>query len=90
MTKRICRIIEEGTYLNGTQYVVPNWGNASIVNARACYSDGECVVPGSSDATAENSRMTVVLWNDTQIVNTRSVVEDDKIWIAYVEEAFDS
>ncbi|KAH6668192.1 concanavalin A-like lectin/glucanase domain-containing protein [Halenospora varia] len=81
-------IIEAGTYLNGTRYVFPDWGNTSFLDARACYVSGECVVPGDVDTGANNTRMTVVLWNETQTLYTQSYVDEDRVWIAYVEEPF--
>ncbi|CZR58546.1 uncharacterized protein PAC_08438 [Phialocephala subalpina] len=83
-------IIEGGTYLNGTQYVFPDWGNASFLDARACYVSSDCVAPGDIDTGANNTRMAVVLWNDTQTVYTQSYVDEDRVWIAYVEEPFSS
>ncbi len=80
--------MEAGTYLNGPQYIFPDWGNASILDARACYGSGECVVPGDVDTGDNNTRMTVVLWNDTQTVYTKSDVDGDHVFIAYVEEPF--
>lgn len=36
-------IIEAGTYLNATRFVFPDWGNASVLDARACYNTtGAC------------------------------------------------
>ncbi|PVH80838.1 concanavalin A-like lectin/glucanase [Cadophora sp. DSE1049] len=82
-------IIEAGTYLNYTQVIFPDWGNASILDARACYSSGECVKPGDLDTGENNTRMTVVLWNDTQTVYTESSVDEGRVWIAYVETPFE-
>lgn len=79
-------IVEAGTYLNYTQVIFPDWGNASILDARACYLSGECVKPGDLDTGDDNTRMTVVLWNDTQTVYTESSVDEDRVWIAYVEK----
>lgn len=76
--------------MNGTQYIAPDWGNASFLDARACYVSGSCVVPGDTDTGENNTRMTVVLWNDTQTVYTESSVDEDRVWIAYVEEPFAS
>ncbi|KAI6714267.1 hypothetical protein JHW43_003214 [Diplocarpon mali] len=81
-------IVEAGTDLEGNQYVFPDWGSASILDARACYLDGECVVPGDVETGANNTRMTVVRWNDTQVVNTQSSVEGDRVSITYVEMPF--
>jgi hypothetical protein len=80
------RIIEAGTYLNGLQYVFPDWGNASFLNARACYVSGECILAGEGDAS--NAQITAVSWNDTQTLYTRSYVDEDQVWVAYVEEPF--
>lgn len=49
---------------------------------------GECVVPGDVDTGANNTRMTVVLWNETQTLYTQSYVDEDRVWIAYVEDPF--
>ena len=84
----IFRIMEAGTYLNYTQVIFPDWGNATILNARACYSSGECVKPGDLDTGENNTRMTVVMWNYTQTVYTESSVEGDHVGIAYVEKLF--
>lgn len=79
-------IMEAGTYLNSTRYTWPNWGNASILGARACYNTtGVCVVPGQA-GTSEN--MTAVLWEDTNTLYSRSYVDGGDVWIAYVEEEF--
>ncbi|KAK2628570.1 hypothetical protein QTJ16_001673 [Diplocarpon rosae] len=81
-------IIEAGTDLDGNQYVFPDWGHASFLEARACYGSGQCVVPGDVEAGWNSTRMTVVLWNDTQVVNTQAAVEGDRVCITYVEEPF--
>ncbi|PBP20494.1 aspergillopepsin-2 [Diplocarpon rosae] len=81
-------IIEAGTDLEGNQYVFPDWGQASFRDARACYVSGKCVVPGDVDTGSNNTRMTVVRWNDTQVVNTQSSVAGDRVSITYVEEPF--
>lgn len=79
-------IIEAGTYLNGTQYVLPDFGNASFLDARACYNTtGACVRPGD-DHLISTSQTTAVWWNDTDTLYTRSYVNEDDAWVAYVEE----
>ena len=82
--RHILRIMEAGTYY--TQVIFPDWGNGKILNARACYSSGECIKPGDLDTGENNARMTVVLWNDTQTVYTESSVDGDCVRIAYVEK----
>lgn len=83
-----CRIIEAGTYLNSTRHVFPDWGNATILNAKACYEsiDKNCVVPGETDD--EGLRVTAVRLNETGLLYTRSYVDGDRVWVAYVEELF--
>lgn len=85
----VCRIVEAGTYLNSTRHVFPDWGNATILNAKACYERTErpCVVPGRFDE--ESLRVTAMRLNETGIMYTRSYVNDDQVWVAYVEEPFD-
>ncbi|KAM5346241.1 hypothetical protein ACJ41O_009246 [Fusarium nematophilum] len=39
-------IVEAGTHLNGPQFILPDWGTALFLDARACYDDGECATPG--------------------------------------------
>ncbi|KAH7163501.1 concanavalin A-like lectin/glucanase domain-containing protein [Dactylonectria estremocensis] len=78
-------IVEAGTYLNGPQYIFPDWGTASFLNARACNKNGQCVFPGGSK---KQGSMTAVLWNDTKTLYTRSCVEKDHVSIEYVEERF--
>lgn len=82
------RIIEAGTYLNGTRHVFPDWGNATVLNTKACYEnvDVACVVPGGIDE--QSLRMTAMRLNDTGMLYTRSYVDGDQVWIAYVEEPF--
>lgn len=80
------RIVEAGTYLNGPQYILPDWGTASFLGARACYDDGECAVAG--DGAADQGLMAAILWNDTSALYTRSRVKGDYVWVKYVEEAF--
>lgn len=77
--------MEAGTYLNGTQYNFPDWGNASIIDASACYESGQCVVLGDP-----GMEIAAVLWNDTRTVYTKTYVDEDRVWIAYVEESLDS
>ncbi|KAF5021014.1 hypothetical protein F66182_6945 [Fusarium sp. NRRL 66182] len=72
-------IIEAGTYLNGPQYVFPDWGNASFLDARACYQNGECSLPG--DGGKDQGRITAVLWNDTKTLYTRSHSKGDHVLI---------
>jgi hypothetical protein len=76
--------------LNGTQYVFPDWGTASFLDAKACYVTGECVAPGDFEtgAKANNTRMTIVLWNETETLYTQSYVNQDQVWISYVEMPF--
>lgn len=83
-----CRIIEAGTYLNSTRHVFPDWGNATILNAKACYesTDKGCVVPGGTDE--ESLRVTAMRLNETGLLYTRSYVDGDRVWIDYVEEPF--
>lgn len=85
----LCRIVEAGTYLNSTRHVFPDWGNATILNAKACYESTErpCVVPGGVDE--ESLRVTAMRLNETGIMYTRSYVDGDQVWVAYVEEPFD-
>lgn len=79
-------IVEAGTYINGPQYVFPDWHNATFIEAKACYDAiGECYAPVSADNTTLN-RMTAVYWNDTQMLYTQSSVENDVVTIEYVEE----
>ncbi|KAF4465886.1 hypothetical protein FALBO_7252 [Fusarium albosuccineum] len=78
-------IIEAGTYLNGPQYVFPDWGTAQFLGARACYKNGECALAG--DGTVDQGRMTAVLWNDTRTLYTRSCAKGDHVSIEYIEEA---
>ncbi|KAJ4397777.1 hypothetical protein N0V93_002014 [Gnomoniopsis smithogilvyi] len=79
-------IVEAGTYLNTTRYVWPDWGNATFVDARACWNTtGDCVVPGQPGG---EERMTAVWWNDTGILYSRSGANDGTVWLAYVEEEF--
>ncbi|EKD14840.1 aspergillopepsin-2 [Drepanopeziza brunnea f. sp. 'multigermtubi' MB_m1] len=82
-------IMEAAAYLNTTKFVLPDWGNASMLDARACYVSGDCVVPGDIDKP-EDTRMAVVLWNETQTVNTQSTVDGSSVSIAYVELPFSS
>ncbi|ETS86220.1 hypothetical protein PFICI_00048 [Pestalotiopsis fici W106-1] len=82
-------IMEAGTYLNGPQYIFPDWSNATIIGAKACYSaDSACFPPVSADNTSLNA-MTAVYWNDTQTLYTKSYVENDVVTIEYVEEVVD-
>ncbi|KAJ0121890.1 hypothetical protein J7T55_002399 [Diaporthe amygdali] len=81
-------IIEAGTYLNSTRHIFPDWGNATMFNAKACYGDNDsaCIMAGASD---ENDlRMTAMRLNETGMLYTRSYVEADRVWVAYVEEPF--
>ncbi|KAF5008479.1 hypothetical protein FDECE_5238 [Fusarium decemcellulare] len=77
-------IIEAGTYLNGPQYVFPDWGTAQFLGARACYKNGECALAG--DGTADQGRMTAVMWNDTRTLYTQSCAKGDHVSIEYIEE----
>lgn len=82
------RIIEAGTYLNSTRHIFPDWGNATMLNAKACYGDNDsaCIMAGASD---ENDlRMTAMRLNETGMLYTRSYVKADRVWVAYVEEPF--
>lgn len=79
-------IVEAGTYLNGTRYVWPDWGNTSFVDAKAYWNTtGECVVPGQEGGDA---RTTVVWWNDTGMIYSQSGGSGGEVWLAYVEEEF--
>ncbi|KAK2598845.1 hypothetical protein N8I77_012230 [Diaporthe amygdali] len=81
-------IIEAGTYLNSTRHIFPDWGNATMLNAKACYGDNDsaCIMAGAAD---ENDlRMTAMRLNETGMLYTRSYVESDRVWVAYVEEPF--
>ncbi|KAH6974402.1 concanavalin A-like lectin/glucanase domain-containing protein [Ilyonectria sp. MPI-CAGE-AT-0026] len=78
-------IIEAGTYLNGPQYILPDWGTATFFNARACTKKGKCALPGGNK---DQGSMTAVFWNDTKTLYTRSCVEKDRVSIEYIEEHF--
>ncbi|KAK9413009.1 hypothetical protein SUNI508_12204 [Seiridium unicorne] len=79
-------IVEAGTYLNGPQYVFPDWHNSTFLNAKACYNtDGVCYPPVSAETPTLN-RMTAVYWNDTQTLYTQSSVKDDTVTVEYIEE----
>lgn len=79
-------IVEAGTYLNGTRYVWPDFGNASFLDARACYNTtGECVVAGQART---NGQITAVFWNDTKTVYSSTAINCGDVKIAYVEEDF--
>lgn len=81
-------IVEAGTYLNGPRYVFPDWGNATFLEAKACYDGGQdCFAPVSPDNSTLN-RMTAVLSNDTQTLYTRSFVDEGTVTIEYIEEPF--
>lgn len=80
------RIVEAGTYLNGPQYILPDWGTASFLGAHACYDDGECAVAG--DGAADHGLMAAILWNDTSTLYTRSRAKGDHVSVKYVEEPF--
>ncbi|KAK6196740.1 hypothetical protein LQW54_011249 [Pestalotiopsis sp. IQ-011] len=80
-------IVEAGTYLNGPQYVFPDWHNATILGAKAC-SDSSCFASVSADNSSLNA-MTAVYRNDTQTLYTKSYVEDDVVTIEYVEDVVD-
>lgn len=84
-----CRIIEAGTYLNSTRHIFPDWGNATILDAKACYESADklCVVPGGVDEA--DLRVTAMRLNETGLLYTRTYVDEDRVWVAYVEEPFD-
>lgn len=77
-------IIEAGTYLNGPQYVLPDWGNATIYGAQGCRNaTGECVLAG--DAI---TNLTAVYEADSGMLFSQTGASGDEIWIQYVEEQF--
>ncbi|CAN8101482.1 unnamed protein product [Discula destructiva] len=79
-------IVEAGTYLDGPQFVWPDFGNATFRGARACYNTtGECVVAGQAGA---GEQITAMARNDTQTVYSSTTVEGDCVHIAYVEEPY--
>lgn len=79
-------IVEAGTYLNTTRFVWPDFGNASFVDAKACWNTtGECIVPGQEGG---EERIAAVWWNDTGMLYSRSGSSDGDVWLAYVEEEF--
>lgn len=77
-------IVEAGTYIDGPQYVFPDWHTATILDARACY-DEKCFSPLAACNSTLN-RMTAVYWNDTQTLYTRSSINGSAVKIDYVEE----
>ncbi|KAI1017039.1 hypothetical protein LB504_007194 [Fusarium proliferatum] len=77
-------IVEAGTYLNTTQYVFPNWGTASFLNARACNEKGNCSLPG--DGNKHQGQITAVLWNDTKTLYTQSCIKGDHVSVKYIEK----
>ncbi|RSL96825.1 hypothetical protein CDV31_013291 [Fusarium ambrosium] len=79
-------IVEAGTYLNGPQYILPDWDTATFRNARACYDNGECALAG--DGTPDQGLMSAILWNDTSMLYTRSRAKGDHASVKYVEERF--
>lgn len=81
--------MEAGTYVNGPQYVLPDWGNATFLDARACYSNGSGIGAGDASHNRENTFMSIILHKETKTVNTQSYANEDQVWIAYVEEASD-
>lgn len=79
-------IVEAGTYLNGTRYVWPDFGEVRFLGARACYNTtGECVLAGKAGA---NKQIAAVLWNDTKTVYSGTSVDGGDVRIEYLEEAF--
>ncbi|PCD43296.1 hypothetical protein AU210_002396 [Fusarium oxysporum f. sp. radicis-cucumerinum] len=77
-------IVEAGTYLNTTQYVFPNWGTASFLNARACNEKGKCSLPGNGNK--KQGEMTAVFWNDTKTLYTKSYITGDRVSVEYIEK----
>ncbi|KAG4436336.1 hypothetical protein IFR05_008189 [Cadophora sp. M221] len=84
----VSTIMEAGTYVNGPQYVLPNWGNTTFLDARACYSNGRCINAGDANANPADTLMTIIFHNENQTVNTESYADGDQVWITYVEEPF--
>lgn len=79
-------IVEAGTYINGPQYVFPDWNNATFLDSRACYDvEGYCVSPADRNDMSLN-RLTAVWWNDTQTLYTKSHVDGNIVTVEYVEE----
>ncbi|KAJ3459955.1 hypothetical protein MRS44_016028 [Fusarium solani] len=76
-------IVEAGTYLNGPQFILPDWGTATFRNARACYDNGECAFAG--DGIPDQGLMSAILWNDTNMLYTRSRAKGDYASVKYVE-----
>ncbi|KAH6646231.1 concanavalin A-like lectin/glucanase domain-containing protein [Truncatella angustata] len=78
-------IMEAGTYINGPQYVFPDWHNATFLAAKACYSaDDACFSPVSGENITLNA-MTAVYRNDTETLYTKSLVQDEIVTIEYIE-----
>lgn len=75
-------IVEAGTYLNSTQVVLPDWGNATFLAAQACRTDGVCVGPAGATTTVAQ-----VVEEDVSMLYTKTVLREDYVNVEYIEES---